>query len=115
MNCRRSGASNRQPSAALANDATTAPSIATAVSSFRQNATAIRSLALPRGGNTGKWPAQSGDPNFGTLGAQVFYIDAASDPSFVGDSGIPAEAGHYSYHPAPGVAADLQVAFRPAK
>jgi hypothetical protein len=66
-------------------------------------------------GNTGKWPAQPGDPNFGTLGAQVFYIDAASDPSFVGDSGIPAEAGHYSYHPAPGVAADLQVAFRPAK
>jgi hypothetical protein len=36
-------------------------------------------------------------------------------PDFLGDSGIPAEAGHYSFHPAAGVAFDLQVAFRPAK
>jgi hypothetical protein len=61
------------------------------------------------------------DPNFGTPGAQVFYIDSnvvngePNVPDFLGDSGIPAEAGHYSFHPAPGVAFDLQVAFRPAK
>jgi len=66
-------------------------------------------------------PAQSSDPNFGTPGAQVFYIDSnvvngvPNDPEFLGDSGIPAEPGHYSFHPAPGVAGNLQVAFRPAK
>jgi hypothetical protein len=59
------------------------------------------------------------DPNFGTPGAQVFYIDSnvvngvPNDPEFLGDSGIPAEAGHYSFH-APGVAFVMQVAFRPA-
>jgi len=55
------------------------------------------------------------DPNFGTPGAQVFYVDSASSPDLLGDSGIPAEAGHYSFHPAAGVAFDLQVAFRPAR
>ena len=61
------------------------------------------------------------DPNFGTPGAQVFYIDSnvvngePNVPDFLGDSGIPAEAGHYSFHPAPGVAFELQVAFRPAR
>ena len=60
-------------------------------------------------------PAQQGDPNFGAPGAQVFYIDAASDPSFIGDSGIPATPGHYGFHPAPGVSFNLQVAFRPAR
>ncbi len=61
------------------------------------------------------------DPNFGTPGAQVFYIDSNvvnGEPNvsdFLGDSGIPAEAGHYSFHPAPGVAFVIQVAFRPAK
>jgi hypothetical protein len=60
------------------------------------------------------------DPNFGTPGAQVFYVDSnvvngvPNVPDFLGDSGIPAEAGHYSFH-APGVAFVLQVAFRPAK
>jgi hypothetical protein len=60
-------------------------------------------------------PPQPGDPTFGTPGAQVFYIDSASDPDFIGDSGIPAEAGHYSFHPAPAVAFVLQVASRLAK
>jgi hypothetical protein len=60
-------------------------------------------------------PAQPGDPTFGTPGALVFYIDSASDPDFLGDSGIPADAGHYSFHPAAGVAFILQVAFRPAR
>jgi hypothetical protein len=59
-------------------------------------------------------PAQPGDPNFGTPGAQVFYIDSASDPQFLGDSGFPTQPGHYSFHPVPGFSADLQVAFRPA-
>ena len=66
-------------------------------------------------------PPQPDDPNFGTPGAQVFYIDSnvvngvPNDPDFLGDSGIPAEAGHYSFHPAPGVAFVIQVAFRAAK
>ena len=66
-------------------------------------------------------PAQPNDPNFGTPGAQVFSIDSnlvngvPNDPDFLGDSGIPAEPGHYSFHPAPGVAGNLQVAFRAAK
>jgi hypothetical protein len=61
------------------------------------------------------------DPNFGTPGAQVFYIDSnvvngeTNVSDFLGDSGIPAEAGHYSFHPAAGVAFNLNVAFRPAK
>jgi hypothetical protein len=61
------------------------------------------------------------DPSFGTPGAQVFYIDSnvvngePTVPDFLGDSGIPAEAGHYSFHPAARVAFDLQVAFRPAR
>jgi hypothetical protein len=65
-------------------------------------------------------PPQPDDPNFGTPGAQVFYIDSnvvngvPNDPDFLGDSGIPAEAGHYSFH-APGVAFVLQIAFRAAK
>jgi hypothetical protein len=51
----------------------------------------------------------------------VFYVDnnvvngAPNDPDFLGDSGIPAAAGHYSFHPAPGVADMIQAAFRPAK
>jgi hypothetical protein len=36
-------------------------------------------------------------------------------PDFLGDSGIPAEAGHYAFHPAAGVAFDLPVAFRPGE
>jgi hypothetical protein len=66
-------------------------------------------------------PPQPDDPNFGIPGALVFYIDSnvvngvPNDPDFLGDSGIPAEAGHYSFHPAPGVAFMIQVAFRAAK
>jgi hypothetical protein len=66
-------------------------------------------------------PPQLGDATFGTPGAQVFYVDSnvvngqPNDPDFLGDTGIPAEAGHYSFHPAAGVADELQVAFRPAK
>jgi hypothetical protein len=59
-------------------------------------------------------------------GVNVFYIDhnvttsifqgtVVDDPEFLGDSGIPADAGHYSFHPAPGVAGSVQVAYRPAK
>ena len=38
-----------------------------------------------------------------------------NDPDFLGDSGIPAEAGHYLFHPAPGTAGNIQVSFRPAR
>jgi hypothetical protein len=50
----------------------------------------------------------------------VFFIDSnvvngvTNDPDFLGDSGIPVEAGHFSFHPVAGVAFELQVAFRPA-
>jgi hypothetical protein len=60
-----------------------------------------------------------GDPNF--PGGHVFYVDSnvvngvTNDPNFLGDSGIPAEPGHYSFHPMAGVAFMVQVAFRPAK
>jgi hypothetical protein len=63
--------------------------------------------------------SQPGDPNFPT--GQVFYVDhnvvngVTDDPDFLGDTGIPVEPGHYSSHPAPGVAFMAQVAFRPAK
>jgi hypothetical protein len=65
-------------------------------------------------------PPQPEDQGF-PPGAQVFYIDSnvvngePNVPDFLGDSGIPAEAGHYSFHPAAGVAFELQVAFRAAK
>ena len=64
-------------------------------------------------------PSQPQDPNYPN--GQVFYVDSnvvngvPNDPDFLGDSGIPAEAGHYSFHPAPGVSDNIQVAFRPAK
>jgi len=63
--------------------------------------------------------SQPGDPNFPN--GQVFYVDSnvvngvPNDPDFLGDSGIPVEAGHYSAHPAPGVSDNIQVSFRPAK
>jgi hypothetical protein len=71
-------------------------------------------------------PAGPEDPN---PGGQVFYIDSnevtftghgnpvtvLNDPEFLGDSGIPAEPGHYSFHPVAGVAGETQVAYRPAK
>jgi len=60
---------------------------------------------------------------------QMFYIDGNEvtyysqgqkqtvddDLNFLGDSGVPATPGHYSFHPAPGVAGVIQVAYRPAK
>jgi len=64
-------------------------------------------------------PSQPQDPNFPN--GQVFYVDhnvvngVTDDPDFLGDSGIPVEPGHYSFHPVPGVADSIQVAFRPAK
>ena len=72
-------------------------------------------------------PAQPGDPNY--PGGQVFYVDhnvttftghgapppITDAPDFLGDSGFPVEPGHYSFHPAAGVAFTIQVAFRPAK
>jgi hypothetical protein len=62
-------------------------------------------------------------------GVSVFYVDhnvvtgtfqgqkqtLVDDPEFLGDSGIVADPGHYSFHPAPGVAGVEQVAYRPAK
>jgi hypothetical protein len=63
--------------------------------------------------------SQEGDPNFPS--GHVFYVDSnvvngvTNDPDFLGDSGIPAEPGHYSFHPMAGVAFMVQVAFRPAK
>jgi len=64
-------------------------------------------------------PSQPQDPNYPN--GQVFYVDSnvvngvTNDPDFLGDSGIPVEAGHYSFHPAPGVSDNIQVSFRPAK
>jgi len=64
-------------------------------------------------------PSQPQDPNFPN--GQVFYVDhnvvngVTDDPGFLGESGIPVEAGHYSAHPAPGVSDNIQVSFRPAK
>ena len=51
----------------------------------------------------------------------MFFVDSnvvngvPNDPDFLGDSGVPVEPGHYSDHPAPGVAFNLQVSFRPAR
>lgn len=64
-------------------------------------------------------PSQPDDPNYPN--GQVFYVDSnvingvPNDPEGLGDAGIPAEAGHYSAHPAPGVTGMIQVSFRPAK
>jgi hypothetical protein len=44
-----------------------------------------------------------------------FFIDSASDPGFLGDSGIPSTPGHYMDHPAPGVSDMIQVSYRAAK
>lgn len=69
-------------------------------------------------------PAGPDDPP-----GQVFYIDhnvvtftghgppqtVVDDPDFLGDSGVPVQPGHYSMHPAPGVAFEVQVAYRPAR
>ena len=62
-------------------------------------------------------------------GVSVFYIDhnvvtssfegqtvtKVDDPEFLGDSGIPSDAGHYAFHPAAGVAGEVQVAYRAAR
>jgi hypothetical protein len=69
-------------------------------------------------------PGSGDDPP----GVDVFYVDhnvatftghgmrqsVTDDPDFLDDSGIPAEPGHYSFHPAPGVTFVIQVAYRPA-
>jgi hypothetical protein len=34
------------------------------------------------------------------------------DPNFLGDTQVPVEPGHYSFHPAPGVSNTISVAFR---
>jgi hypothetical protein len=68
-------------------------------------------------------------PDAPNPGGQVFVVDSnvvtlmghggpttvTDDPDFLGDTGIPVEPGHYSFHPAPGVAMSIQVSFRPAK
>jgi hypothetical protein len=62
-------------------------------------------------------------------GVNVFYIDhnvvtetfrgqkqtTVDSSEFLGDSGFVADAGHYSLHPAPGVALMEQVSYRPAR
>ena len=64
-------------------------------------------------------PSQDGDANF--PGGQVFYVDhnvvngVTDAPGTLGDSGIPAEPGHYSAHPVPRVSGNIQVSFRAAK
>jgi hypothetical protein len=64
-------------------------------------------------------PSQDGDANF--PGGQVFYVDhnvvnGVTDAlGTLGDSGIPAEPGHYSAHPVPRVSGNIQVSFRAAK
>lgn len=69
-------------------------------------------------------PAQPGDPNFNpdpSLDGTTFYIDSnvvngvPDDPDFLGDTGIPAAAGHYSDHAAPGITNLIQVSYRAAR
>jgi hypothetical protein len=61
-------------------------------------------------------PAGPDDPN---PGGRVFFVEhnvvngVPDDPDFLGDTGIPVEPGHYSDHPAPGVANMVQVTFTP--
>ena len=42
-------------------------------------------------------------------------LPASQFPLFLGDSGVPMTPGHYSFHPAPGIAGEVTVSFRPAK
>jgi hypothetical protein len=44
-----------------------------------------------------------------------FFVDSASDPTFEGDTGIPASAGHYMQHPAPGITQVINVSYRAAR
>jgi hypothetical protein len=44
-----------------------------------------------------------------------FIIDNASNPDFLGDSGIPAAAGHYMNHDAPGITEVINVSYRAAR
>lgn len=82
------------------------------------------------------WHEAPAGPNDFNTGGHVFWIDQItvtftghgtsqtftsnpSDPNdpangFLGDTGIPVEPGHYSFHPAPGVAGTMQVSYRPA-
>lgn len=39
----------------------------------------------------------------------VFFINSASDPTFEGDTPIPAAPGHYNLHPATGVSIEITV------
>ena len=72
---------------------------------------------------------ESAGPDDPNPGGHVFYVDhnvvtffgyggsqtVVDDPDFLDDTQIPVEPGHYSFHPAPGVADSIQVAFRPAR
>jgi hypothetical protein len=55
------------------------------------------------------------DENVVTSSFQGQTETVVNDPEFLGDSGIAADPGRYSFHPAPGVVGVEQVAFRPAK
>jgi hypothetical protein len=45
----------------------------------------------------------------------MIFFTWASDPSFEGETPIPAAPGHYSQHPAPGVAVELTVKTIPGR
>jgi hypothetical protein len=55
------------------------------------------------------------DSNFVTSSFQGHMVTMVNDPEFLGDSGIPSDAGNYAFHPAAGVAGEVQVAFRAAR
>jgi hypothetical protein len=69
-------------------------------------------------------PSKPDDPNYPS--GHVFYVrhnvahflpnggTVTDDKDFLGDSGIPVEPGHYSFHPAPGVAFTVNVSYRAA-
>jgi hypothetical protein len=76
-------------------------SIGAGISSPRYGAT-LDTRALP--------PQRTIDPVTGD-----FIIDLASDPSFIGDSGFPSVAGHYSQHSAPGTTQMVHVSYRAAR
>lgn len=75
------------------------------------------------------WHLGAAGPNDPNPGGQDFYIDAnevtftghgnpatvVNDPEFIGDTGIPAEPGHYAFHPVSGVAGSVEVTYRAAK
>ncbi len=73
------------------------------------------------GHTTGGGGAGAGPVNVDVYAAHIdptngdFIVDSASDPGFLGDSGIPSTAGHYAAHPAPGITQIINVSYRAAR